>query len=641
MISGVSHGRGFGGCIGYVTEKDDAEVLEMRGVMSERTAAAEMRAVAAQSERVQKPVYHRWFRVADGERLTDEQWLATVDKAEQALGLEGHQRIVVRHSDRDGDHVHVVWNRVNPDTYKAVRVSHDYAKCEQVCRQAEKEYGLQVVPGHHSWKQAGAEHPPAPAQATHAERQHEDRTGREPFARIVAESGAQAFQHATSWADLTDRLQRAGLSLEPYRQGLTVTDGKERAGLSKVTGNEWTRAKLEKRFGQTFAAFQAEQSQQARPVRDERLERLVGSDPVPQRERPSQSQGQQDAEQLRQQYEEYRTRFYQQARDRNRSQGDSAWRREKAKRAEEAADRRDEARRRKAIARAVFGRGMARDLTYAIIDRRFSKRTQEESARAAERWQATKAELQALRPAQVKPQDFRAWLSDRARAGDGIAGRHLARLEGRPTVRTHSTTETRPNVRNVAQAPQVTAPAAQGRPEPSERETVEEWTRLVAARRADLEKRAKAALTEAMAQRQEAEERLAGYQRHKPAEPTGLAAFVPGAKARYEQARRDWLADVDAAEKDRRAFVGRTQELQAFLGQSSFAEVKEKVGARAEREVTEEHPDLAKRMQTIRNRDAAENRKQIEQRRQEALQRFQQQRERDNSRGRGGRGGIG
>ncbi|WP_448208616.1 relaxase/mobilization nuclease domain-containing protein [Azospirillum sp. sgz302134] len=632
----MSHGRGFAGCIAYVTEKDDAQVLEMRGVMSERTAAAEMRAVAAQSERVQKPVYHRWFRVADGERLTDEQWLATVDRAEQALGLEGHQRIVVRHSDRDGDHVHVVWNRVDPESYKAVRVSHDYAKCEQVCRQAEKEYGLQIVPGHHSWKEAGADHPPAPAQATHAERQHEDRTGREPFARIVAESGAQAFQHATSWADLTDRLQRAGLRLEPYRQGLTLTDGQERAGLSKVTGNEWTRAKLEKRFGQTFAAFQAGQSQD-RPARDDRYERLVGSDPVPLRQRPSQSQSRQDAQQLRQQYQEYRTQFYRQANREHRSQqGAAAWRKEQAKRAEEAAERRAEAQRRKAIARAVFGRGMARNLTYAIIDRRFEKRSREERAVAAQRWQATKAELQAAPRPEVKAPEFRTWLADRARAGDETARRHVAHLERQPTVQTVSTAEQRPT------AAQAKPTSEQDRPEVADRETMAEWERLIAARRADLQKRATALLDEATAIRREADERLAAYERHQPAELRGLAALVPGAQARYEQARRDWWTDIEAARKERNAHLGREQELRAFLGHdSSYGQVKENIHLRAAREVAEEHPELAKRMQAVRERQEAVRRKEIEQRRQQALNRFGQQRERDNSHGRGGRGGIG
>jgi hypothetical protein len=41
-----------------------------------------------------KPLYHVQMRTDAGEHLTREQWLSAVDRLEQRLGLEGHERVV-------------------------------------------------------------------------------------------------------------------------------------------------------------------------------------------------------------------------------------------------------------------------------------------------------------------------------------------------------------------------------------------------------------------------------------------------------------------------------------------------------------------------------------------------------------------
>lgn len=633
MISGVSHGNGFKGALSYVMEKDDAAVLDLRGVMSERTAAVEMRAVAAQSERVQKPVYHRWFRVAEGERLTDEQWLATVDKAEKALGLEGHQRVIVRHTDTDGDHVHVIWNRVDPETGKAVRISHDFPKVEAVCREAEREYGLQVVAGHHSWKQAGAEQAPAARIATPAEQRQEERTGREPFARIVADTGAQAFRDAQSWADLSDRLQRAGLSLQAYRQGLTVTDGTERAGVSAITGNEWTRAKLEKRFGQTWADFQAGQERGA-------------STPAAQPAAPlRQRQERADRERLRQEYRDYCRQFRSSAnRQDYRERKDGAWMVEQARRTKEAQARRDDVQRRKALARALCGRGLARTMAYKAIDSRHEKRTRDERAQAKQRWESTKAQLNAAPRPDSRPLDFKAWMNEQARQGSETARREVEWIGGKATRITMQPQPAETPAWIVETAERLGREHAARAQAPADDATAAEWKRLVGDRTADLRERAEARLSEARDHLRAADRQLEAHTKQQPQQPRGLAALVPGAEARYQQARQEWHEEHEGLRKERNGLQTRRDQLEAFLGRGDgYTKVGENLHQRAEREVREAHPDLAKRMDAVRERQEAARRQEVEERRQAKLSLFEKQRtlgdlDQGQGKGRGGRG---
>lgn len=117
MIPELSWGSDFAGLERYLVRGRDFELLDLHQVSSLQTAAEEMRVVARGSERVRTPVMHVSFSAAleDG-RLERPTWLALVEEAEREFGLDGHLRIVVRHRDKDYDHIHVMWCTIHPDT---------------------------------------------------------------------------------------------------------------------------------------------------------------------------------------------------------------------------------------------------------------------------------------------------------------------------------------------------------------------------------------------------------------------------------------------------------------------------------------------------------------------------------------------
>lgn len=89
------------------------EMVYSDNIMSPETAAAEMRAVAAENKRVGDPVYHYQLAWQEGEKPTREQWEAAAKKSVDALGFKDHQYVIAAHSDTDHFHVHVMVNCVN------------------------------------------------------------------------------------------------------------------------------------------------------------------------------------------------------------------------------------------------------------------------------------------------------------------------------------------------------------------------------------------------------------------------------------------------------------------------------------------------------------------------------------------------
>ena len=108
-------------------------------------AATFMRATAAQSAKVEKPVYHvvLSFDPTDvPDRATMEK---AADKVLHRLGLAAHQTIIVAHRDRTHAHVHLLVNRVHPELGRAWERWKDQPLIQQVLREEEIALGLRRV----------------------------------------------------------------------------------------------------------------------------------------------------------------------------------------------------------------------------------------------------------------------------------------------------------------------------------------------------------------------------------------------------------------------------------------------------------------------------------------------------------------
>lgn len=172
MIAKISQGKGFRGALDYVLKADSETIGGNMAGKSARELAAEFGVTRALREDIDTCCYHVALSLPAGEKLSSGEWEKVTAKYLSRMGLSpmDHQYIVVRHKDRDFDHVHILTSRIALDG-KVWKPFQDRVKSKAICRQLEKEHGLAVVSNEKKQHKA---------KTTQKERRMAARTGREP-----------------------------------------------------------------------------------------------------------------------------------------------------------------------------------------------------------------------------------------------------------------------------------------------------------------------------------------------------------------------------------------------------------------------------------------------------------------------------
>jgi len=262
-------GRGFRGSFQYLMHgKRDADSdvdrlawMETRNlfVKDMDKIPSMMRATAAQSKKCQKPVYHMIISWRPDEAVSDVTMREVADQALFDLGLNEHQAVLAAHRDTDHRHLHILVNRVHPETGKAWHTSKDWARFERsIARQALKR-GLLKVDGRHNTPELMAREN---KRARDSEYQMAKRLQREiPKDRWSVEEIksrrlqlAPIFEQSRSWDQLSRLLSAEGLSLTAKGQGLVIDDGMGFMKLSDL-GKEVRLHGLEALYRERFTDF--------------------------------------------------------------------------------------------------------------------------------------------------------------------------------------------------------------------------------------------------------------------------------------------------------------------------------------------------------------------------------------------------
>jgi len=240
VIAKTSSGKSFGGLMRYLElgrsgrEHDRVDWIASRNLCDiddPEIAGRLMAATAEQSLRIQKPVYHLSIAFDPHDPVNRPRMELVADRVLETLGLREHQALFVAHRDREHAHVHIVVNRVHPDTGVAWERWQDYPKIERTLRGMERELGLREVPGR-LYRALGHELPER-ALETSGERHAKERTHEMLFKEKVRQHVPELRQ-ARSWEELAERLADRGLRIEPKGQGIVITDGEYHARASHV-----------------------------------------------------------------------------------------------------------------------------------------------------------------------------------------------------------------------------------------------------------------------------------------------------------------------------------------------------------------------------------------------------------------------
>ncbi len=272
MIATTSSGRRFAALAHYLLRGRSGEETERvawtagrnLGLDDPELAAVLMQATADANPRVEVPVYHLTINFDPNDPVTPAEMQAVADRVLQDLGLAEHQALMVAHQDRTHPHVHLMVNRVHPETGVAWERWLDRPRIERTLRELERELGLREVAGR--LYQLEDQEPPEPARLTSGERRQAERTGEPAFPDRVR-AHLPELRAARSWSELQETLAAHGLRIERKGQGLVITDGGRQVKASRVA-RDFSLRRLEERFRAPYPGREQEQARREPPSPD-------------------------------------------------------------------------------------------------------------------------------------------------------------------------------------------------------------------------------------------------------------------------------------------------------------------------------------------------------------------------------------
>jgi len=145
LIGKIVKGRSFKGCISYVLDDKNAHILATEGVLAIDTKSI-INSFYMQSllnPKLSKCVGHipLAFSPDDKERMTDHFMERLAKEYMQEMGIKNTQNLIVRHSNTNHPHLHIVFNRVDYDG-KTISDKNDRYRNEKVCKQLNGKYNL-------------------------------------------------------------------------------------------------------------------------------------------------------------------------------------------------------------------------------------------------------------------------------------------------------------------------------------------------------------------------------------------------------------------------------------------------------------------------------------------------------------------
>jgi hypothetical protein len=269
MIGKVAaSGSGFRGVVNYLLlgKKDVPNPDRVAWTMAHNLliddpdrAPALMRATANQSLRCKKPVYHLAIAWHADENPDDDMMREVGAQTLKDLALDEHQALLIAHKDTAHKHLHIIINRVHPETGKAWSNSNDYKRIEISLRKQAEARGLPYVPGRFNdperfaGKGRGARNGEYQAAVRNGKPAPKAMWSRDDIKGLRAVL-SPTFAEATSWDDLSRRVAALGFRLSPKGQGLIIEGADGFMKLSDL-GKQVRVKSLEDSYGEPYAAF--------------------------------------------------------------------------------------------------------------------------------------------------------------------------------------------------------------------------------------------------------------------------------------------------------------------------------------------------------------------------------------------------
>ena len=265
----------YSGARGFVTDDADTHIQEMI-------------ALALDAPRSRDPIVHYVLSWREDEHPTSAQIEEAVDILEAELDVRPQQKLYALHADTDNLHLHIILNRVDPDTLtvKKINKGFDFKALHRACARIGHVQGWkseknaqfrvnkkgEVVPVSSKRKKRGGK-------PTQHQRDNELWQGEKSAARLAIEFAGPILARARSWTQAHSWLSKFEMRYLRAGSGAVVQVGDVRVKASTVSRSA-TLLELEKRFGPYVPPNDPESENKSNRSQEEK-EETPDAKPVP------------------------------------------------------------------------------------------------------------------------------------------------------------------------------------------------------------------------------------------------------------------------------------------------------------------------------------------------------------------------
>jgi hypothetical protein len=221
---------------------------------SQQGQRAEMVALAMEATRSKDPVDHWLLSWKEGEQPTQAQCNEAVAILKRHLGMSSDQLAVFAlHRNTENYHLHVVLNRVHPDTLRVEDKGWCIDKAHRAIAEIVHAQGWEAERNaRYIADRSGQVTRTSSAREPHPRskaRDHENATGEKSCERIAQERAAPILRDAESWAQVHVELAQVDMRYELKGCGAMLWVGEQPLKASCI-GREFSRARMEERLGE-------------------------------------------------------------------------------------------------------------------------------------------------------------------------------------------------------------------------------------------------------------------------------------------------------------------------------------------------------------------------------------------------------
>ena len=159
----ITQGSSFAGVVNYVLNRDEASIVGYKDIrLDDNNSIIHSFETQARLGKITKPVAHISldFSAQDKAKLTNEKMMKIANEYLKQMGYTNTQVLIVRHTDREHPHIHLVLNRINCNG-KTISDKNERLRSTKICKELTLKHGLYMASGKENVKRDRLREPDA------------------------------------------------------------------------------------------------------------------------------------------------------------------------------------------------------------------------------------------------------------------------------------------------------------------------------------------------------------------------------------------------------------------------------------------------------------------------------------------------